>query len=86
MVKNEFGCVDFISINFLFLQSYTDRGKTSEDLTRDPDSVVFCTGKEVFHYPFSIDEKSSAYHIDKRTYKGGALPSTIQICRKTGNF
>ena len=49
----------------------------------DPNSVVFCTGKEVFHYPFPSD---GSYHIDKRSYKGGALPSTIRICPKTGKY
>ena len=48
----------------------------------DPNAVVFCTGKEVFHYPFHSD--GAPYHIDKRSYKGGALPSTIRICPKTG--
>lgn len=64
----------------------------SEDLSKltvsgeqelaDPSSVVFCTGKEVFHYPFNSD---GTYHIDKRSYKGGALPSTIRICPKTAS-
>jgi len=47
----------------------------------DPNAVVFCTGKEVFHYPFHSE--GAPYHIDKRSYKGGALPSTIRICPKT---
>jgi len=44
----------------------------------DPQSIVFCTGKEVFHYNFHHD--TNPRHKDKRIYKGSALPSTLSIC------
>ncbi|CAG5109499.1 Oidioi.mRNA.OKI2018_I69.chr2.g4027.t2.cds [Oikopleura dioica] len=44
----------------------------------DPQSIVFCTGKEVYHYNFHHD--TNPRHKDKRIYKGSALPSTLSIC------
>lgn len=49
---------------------------------QDPNSLVFCTGKEVFHYEFQSDGSN---HVDKRSYKGGALPSTIRISHQTAS-
>ena len=41
-------------------------------------SLVYSTGKEVLHY--SLSGTKSDDFIDKRSYKGGAMPYTIKIC------
>merc|ERR1711990_13522 len=38
-------------------------------------SLVYCTGKDVYHYLMT----SSDSFVDRRSYKGGALPSTLKI-------
>ena len=37
----------------------------------DPQSIVFCTGKEVYHYNFHHD--TNPRHKDKRIYKGSGI-------------
>ena len=45
-------------------------------------SLVYCTGKDVYHYLMT----SSDSFVDRRSYKGGALPSTLKICQRTATL
>ena len=48
------------------------------DFEHEGGSVVYCTGKDVYHYKLG-GVKSETY-VDRRSYKGGALPSSLRIC------
>ena len=43
---------------------------------------VYCTGKDVYHYKLSGTKNEN--YIDRRSYKGGALPSSLKICPELG--
>ena len=44
--------------------------------------MVYCTGKDVYHYLMT----SSDSFVDRRSYKGGALPSTLKIRQRTATL